>query len=88
MCLSYFAAIRDLGNTICTSYEIVADATDDLDVKIQIIGFRQTEGVGKTADLKAAIQHYVNTMQKDPDRWKWRADTGVLQSLQAIAPCE
>ena len=88
MCLSYFAAIRDSGATICVGWKLVADNTNELDAKIQISEFRRMEGVGDQADLNAAIQHYVNAMQEDPERWKWRADMGVLESLQAIAPCE
>lgn len=88
MCLSYFAAVRDFGVSMCRGWKKVSDETQSTEAKVQIESFRSMEGVGDLKNVNAAIQHYVNKMKNEPERWDYRADFGVLESLQAIAPCE
>ena len=88
ICISYFAGIRDFGRSICKGWKKVSDQTQSTEAKEQIKIFLSMEGVGELKNLDAALQHYVNKMKNEPERWDFRADYAVLESLQAIAPCE
>ena len=88
ICISYFAGIRDFGRSICKGWKKVSDQTQSTEAKEQIKIFLSMEGVGDLKNLDAALQHYVNKMKNEPERWDFRADYAVLESLQAIAPCE
>jgi len=88
ICFSYFAGIRDFGRSICKGWKKVSDQTQSTEAKEQIKIFLSMEGVGDLKNLDAALQHYVNKMKNEPERWDFRADYAVLESLQAIAPCK
>jgi len=88
ICFSYFAGIRDFGRSICQGWKKVSDQTQSTEAKVQIESFRSMDGVGDLKNIDAVVQHYVNKMKNEPERWDFRADYAVLESLQAIAPCK
>ena len=88
-CIAYFGAIRDRGASVCDDMKSLL-TDEDLDINEQhAFGFVQKiYGVGELGDMNSAIQHFVNKMKNEPERWEYRADQAVLESVQAMAPCE
>ena len=89
VCVAYFSAIRDRGATVCDDLKPFLTAEDfDVNEKGAFAFVQQYYGVGELDSLEAAIQHFVNKMKNEPEQWKNRPDQPVLESLQAIKPCE
>lgn len=89
LCVAYFSAIRDWGATVCAEMKPLL-TSDDLDnSERRAFAFvQEIYGVGKLGGLEPAIQHFVNKMKNEPNRWENRPDRAVLESLQAVKPCE
>ena len=84
-CFIYFAATRDFSATICVKYskeeELSPEAKNALN---QIRKDYGSSSFGEANSLDAAIQHYVNEMEKKPAEWKYNPTYYVIDSLQAI----
>jgi len=75
--------------TVCGSLEPLI-TNDDLDIQERrAFNFVQKlYGVCELDGLESAIQHFVNKIKNEPERWEGRPDQAVLESLQAIKPCD
>lgn len=82
-CVAYFAGINDVLRDVCIQLNAGLGILNDTE-KMFIENF----AVGKDISLDAAIQHYVNKMQKTPEDWKYTAARDVKHSLQAIDTCK
>jgi hypothetical protein len=88
ICLGYFAAVRDFGQTVCEVWSERAGKAESTDAYIENKLFQGAHGISGAPDLSAAIQNYINTMQKYPERWVERPDISVQESIKALAPCK
>lgn len=88
VCVGYFGAVRDFGQTICNTWLKQAENAQLTEAKIEIKLFLRMHGISSPIDMNAAIQSYINTMQKYPQLWAKQADFNVQESIQALAPCE
>ena len=90
ICMTYFGGVRDKALTACRTLKSMKDQSPKLKMEAEVV--RQLSiglfAAGALDDIKPAIQHFVNKIQGQPERWKFRADKAVLESIQAIAPCE
>lgn len=82
-CVFYFAAVRDTLSEICEEYKLNFSALDKSEKAVF-----EHFSVSYDVSVKAAIQNYVNEMQKTPELWKYNAGQNVRKSLQKIETCK
>lgn len=81
-CVLYFAAVRDALAEICHEYKLNFSVFDESEKAVF-----EHFSVSNDVSIKAAIQNYVNEMQKTPELWKYNAAKDVRKSLQKIETC-
>ena len=86
-CQSYFAGVLDTGRTLC----IVLNHESALDTETPSIPNFPAAfvAIGNVAvSIDSVIQHYVNKMREQPDKWSTGAQIEVTQSFQSFIPCK
>ena len=90
-CSTYFRAAADFGWQFCESYgKLINDGEFSGETRSALSIARSLSGlsfVGE-AEMKAAIQDYVNEMAKNPEQWKYNPSFDVQTSFKKISPCE
>ena len=81
-CVMYFVGVRDALENICFEYQNYEGATP---IEKSLLEYF---AVGFEVSFSAAIQDYVNKMQKKPEDWKYGAGGDVMKSLQKIDSCK
>ena len=83
LCQSYFAGVLDTGRTLC----IILNHEGSVGTEAQAIAnFVAIGNVDVSVD--SVIQHYVNKMREQPDKWSAGAQLEVTGSFQSFIPCE
>lgn len=81
-CVVYFSGVRDVLADICREYQHISNNLTGGEKAVF-----EFFGVGEDVSVNAAIQHYVNKMEKMPEDWKYNAAMEVRKSLQKIDVC-
>lgn len=88
VCVTYFRGVLDNALSLCDSWGSTAELQQPGERRDTIEMFRKSEGVASEVNIEAAVQIYVNKLEKKPEKWTYRADYEVLTSLQQLAPCK
>ena len=81
-CLGYFSGVAEATQSMCAIIKSQNPPSKDLRVLKKVFA----TGLD-TADLDAAVKHYIKTIEQDSAKLNESAAYTVIQSIQTVNPC-